>query len=274
MQVTPQNYWRHCKRIEGWLEPESMTLLQAIHDEQIMTGVEGNLVEIGVHHGRLFILLCLLARPNERAAAVDVFEAQHLNVDASGKGDRQILEANLRRFGVSARADIISKSSLDVQPSELGPPVRLFSIDGGHTTEIVLNDLALAEKVMARGGVVVLDDAFQPLYPGVATGLALHLLGESALVPFAVSNEKVLLTEKGYHDLYLAAIKRSMGALYFRDEAYFNHRVAIIRSAPSFNERLQLGIAHTNVYKRVRNSGIGAPLVSAARPIALKILRR
>jgi hypothetical protein len=49
-------------------------------------GITGNVAEIGVHHGRLFILLYLLTSPDERALAVDLFSGQERNIGSSGHG--------------------------------------------------------------------------------------------------------------------------------------------------------------------------------------------
>jgi len=54
-----------------------------------------------VYHGRGFVPLALLRRAGEVAVAVDVFEDQHLNQDASGEGSEAGFNATLRRFGVA-----------------------------------------------------------------------------------------------------------------------------------------------------------------------------
>ena len=50
-----------------------------------------------------------------------------------------------------------------------GSPVRLFSIDGCHTAEATAADLRVASSVMHPEGVVVVDDAFNPDWPGASS---------------------------------------------------------------------------------------------------------
>jgi len=70
--------------VEGWLHTEAAITIAALGERQRALGVEGGIAEIGVHHGKLFILLYLLGRAPERAVAIDLFEDQHLNIDLSG----------------------------------------------------------------------------------------------------------------------------------------------------------------------------------------------
>ena len=220
----------------------------------------------------------LLAQSDERAFAIDIFDAQHLNIDDSGKGDRVIFGEHLARIGADMdRVDILAESSLDVTPDRLRSVTsqpRLFSIDGGHTTKIALNDLALAEATLTDGGIVILDDVFQSLFPGVSAALARYLLGDGMLVPFALSPEKVLLTQPEHHDRFLTAISEGMPEQFHRHEDYFGHRVAIIRRTPRLNERFQKGLASAQIYRRARNAPAIGQAINGARPTVLKLLRR
>ena len=55
---------------------------------QNRTGIDGSLAEIGLHHGKSFIALCLGLVGDQKAYGIDVFENQSLNLDHSGKGVR------------------------------------------------------------------------------------------------------------------------------------------------------------------------------------------
>lgn len=183
-------------RVEGWLDPYSADFVRAIADIQRRAGLGGAVGEIGVHHGKLFLVLTLTRAPGEGAFAIDVFEDQKQNLDGSGMGDRVAFERNLRYWGEGTNdIRLIPASSLSLQPDDILRPcgrVRLASIDGGHTAECVRNDLALIEATLTDDGVVVLDDYFNPEWPGVSTGVAEYLLrGEGALCPFAISPNKV-----------------------------------------------------------------------------------
>ena len=191
---------RGYRKVGGWLFPYSATFINSLLDLQLEAGVRGAVGEIGVHHGKLFILLALGRRSDEAAFAIDVFGDQHLNADDSGSGDRGIFLANTRRWLVTetGRLDVLQRSSLDVRPEDIlerSGPVRVVSIDGGHTEECVINDLMLMQSVLAPKGVVILDDHFNEFWPEVSSGVARYLHDPAArLRPFAITPNKTYFT--------------------------------------------------------------------------------
>ena len=80
-------------------------------------------------------------------------------------------------------------SGLDVVELAEGP-VRLFSVDGGHTEEIVATDMRTAEQALVPGGIVVADDVFNAEWPGVSVGTLRYLDAGGTLVPFAIGFNK------------------------------------------------------------------------------------
>ncbi|HEX7236241.1 MAG TPA: class I SAM-dependent methyltransferase [Gammaproteobacteria bacterium] len=170
---------RDMRSVDGWLHPTSAAAIAEL-------GVGGNAAEIGVHHGKLLILLSLLC---DHAYAIDVFDSSR-NSDRSGDGDREIFEANMRRYG-GAYTTIQTDSAL-LEPERL-PPIRIFSVDGSHTAAMTEHDLRLAARVLVRGGVVILDDYFNEQWPDVSVG-ANRVIADGTLVPFAITPGKVLLT--------------------------------------------------------------------------------
>ena len=221
--------------VGGWLAHDVVFPLGDLADAQKRLGVTGGAVEIGVHHGQLFILLALYLAEDERAVAIDLFEQQVENVDGSGKGDREILEANMAAAGVDRdRIELITSNSLDVTAEEilasLGEPPRLFSVDGGHTPELTVNDLQLAHATVARGGIVILDDAFSPMWPGVIQGLLGYLDQPDCLIPFALLGNKTLLTHADFCQPYRDVIAPFAQHLHHRHDNVFGHPVTILRA--------------------------------------------
>lgn len=210
--------------VEGWLDDFSARLIATLAANLDGAGVRGSSVEIGAHHGRLFILLHL-ASTGGQDLVIDVFEDQELNVDSSGKGDKAIFLQNLRRFGGNPeRVQILQKSSLVVQPAEIteriGAPI-LFSIDGGHTYECALNDLHLADAVLAERGVVILDDFFNELWPEVAMGAMAFLRSSGArLQPFAISPGKVYFCRPGQQPFFHELLGKQFSRRYIDKEAH------------------------------------------------------
>jgi hypothetical protein len=190
-------YVKNMDAVHGWLLPEAARCIVCLHDAQRRNGVRGSVAEIGVHHGKLFILLCLLRNEGEIAVGYDLFGQQDQNIDNSGKGSLGILRDNLRHVNVAtSHIKLITANSLELTGATVlrdsESPVRLFSIDGGHTAEITRNDLSIAAEAIADDGVVILDDFFNEAWPGVATGTAQFLRDDrKKLVPFAILGNKV-----------------------------------------------------------------------------------
>jgi hypothetical protein len=157
--------------VSGWLADGAISAILAISERQKQRGVEGSVAEIGVHHGKLFILLKNLCAEHEFAIAVDVFEEQHLNPDHSGQGDRVMFEKNLEQYTDGKNIIILMKDSMILTSGDFGHrKVRTFSVDGSRTADHTINDLEFATTMLVLGGVVVLDDFYNQDWPGVQEG--------------------------------------------------------------------------------------------------------
>lgn len=202
------------RQVGGWLHAEVAAFIVALGDIQRAAEYRGAIGEIGVHHGRLFVLLLLLSSKDEGNFAIDVFEQQHLNTDHSGRGDREIFLSNVGRWAPGREVSVIARSSLEVRPQEILSTcgrVRLASVDGGHTRECALNDVRLTESVLTDYGIVIVDDYFNSNWPDVSAGVAEYLFDkQSRLVPFAVTPNKVYLTAPPNSAFYRAELRKRL----------------------------------------------------------------
>ncbi|WP_158094068.1 class I SAM-dependent methyltransferase [Erythrobacter tepidarius] len=169
-------------------------------------------MEIGVHHGRLFILLALCVNEGEDALGVDLFDMQDQNVDQSGKGDFGALQRNLERHAGGVNVRFLKSNSLNLGGefcrAEMGK--RFVSIDGGHTRAITANDLWIAQSVLCDGGIVALDDIYRVEWSGVTAGLAQYFARGGALVPIAIAPNKLFLTTSvQWADTYRKELQKS-----------------------------------------------------------------
>jgi hypothetical protein len=207
------NYLRHDKKnVQGWLQRVDAEIIGSILEFQDRERIAGGCVEIGVHHGKSFIPLCLALRADELALCIDIFDDQSGNLDSSGKGDFSAFHANLATFGLDTlRVRVFKGSSADVNHDYIHQQVgsvRFFSVDGGHWESIVQNDLRLAEKTLARDGVIALDDYCRAEWPDVTAGYTLWREGsESDIVPFAAGSNKLFLCRKEFAAAYRAALR-------------------------------------------------------------------
>jgi hypothetical protein len=141
---------------------------------QTELGVTGPIAEIGTFEGRFFIAMAHSLAEGETALGIDLFDWPNAEVM-----DR--FEANCAKHGVPLERRITWKAdSRSMQPEDLlaklgGRRVRLFHVDGEHSRHALTRDLELATKVLAPGGVIVLDDMLHPGYPTLMVAVQAYL---------------------------------------------------------------------------------------------------
>jgi hypothetical protein len=226
------NYLREGKKsVRGWLQRVDAEIIGSILELQSQQGIGGSCVEIGVHHGKSFIPLCIALESDEQTLCIDVFDDQGKNLDSSGKGDLQSFQNNLASFDIdTSTINIIKASSENVKPThilEQVGPVRFFSVDGGHWRSIVQNDLRLAEETLVEGGVIALDDYCRADWPDVTYGYTLWQEETlSDIIPFAIGSNKLFLCRKDFAQTYRAALKTSFLKSYF-NKSYLSNNIEI-----------------------------------------------
>ncbi|MEO0983692.1 MAG: class I SAM-dependent methyltransferase [Pseudomonadota bacterium] len=232
---------RGMDRVDGWLVKLSARLIVASAEIQTDAGERGGVCEIGVHHGKLFILLYNCLSTDERGLAIDLFDDQAQNTDGSGRGDKEIFLRNLSRFSPdSSKLTIIEANSLKLDAGALRAEVgavRLFSVDGGHTAECAESDLRLAEAALSPCGLVILDDVFNPCWPGVLTGLARYMADPATrLTPFLVSPNKVFLARPEAIALYRGKLRPAFSYAFEKESEMFDCPVDIYGVSDSLNK--------------------------------------
>jgi hypothetical protein len=232
------------KRVSGWLSIIDAEIIASLLDRQNQSSIYGAVAEIGVHHGKLFVLLCLGRKIGEKSYCIDVFGDQHLNEDKSGCGDREAFENTLRSHHLlDDRVVIDGRSSEIVAPRDLLDsvgPVRLFSVDGGHWTDIVKSDLSLAEEVLADRGVIALDDFHRAEWPNVSEAYFKWFdTRKKPIVPFAI----------GFNKLYLC---HTSDVGFYQEPLYSNERLRpLLATMVEFQE------VAIPVYQRFMEQGQG-----------------
>lgn len=236
-------YAAHGDTITGFFEPGLLDLYLTLDATQTRLGASGPLCEIGVYHGKSFVPLALMRQKNENAIAIDCFEDQAVNLDNSGEGDRGAFTRNveeaMRVCGVAEEEDdgddindwlqILQMDSAklenDASPltaATCDEKIRIFSIDGCHTADATVSDLHVASDSLHPNGVVIVDDVFNPDWPGVVSGIfnwRADVNGKTSgnstandpldsswhshgLEPFAIGFGKVFMSRPGVRDLY------------------------------------------------------------------------
>lgn len=208
MNTNLQNYFNDgFNKVEGWVEDELFTVVDSLNNLNI--NKQGGVCEIGIHHGKLYILLNQIVDSNYQSYAIDIFDDQELNVDKSGEGSLEIFQQNLQKYDAhSGRNTVIIKG--DSTDSGLGLPniiksgtMRFISVDGGHTPTHVINDLKLANDLVNNQGIVIVDDVMNHWWPGVIEGVMHFLQLKTPLVPVMMGHNKLYMCKMGYHNFYL-----------------------------------------------------------------------
>lgn len=205
--------------IEGWLSPCAAFMSVGLAQLQSQRGYGGNIAEIGVYHGKYLTGLATTLQQGEKAIAIDVFEEQSENADLIGYDEvgsvgihsltEQSFLDNAKRYCLDADIVTIKRSSLNLRPHDIlehGGNVRFFSIDGGHTTAVLLNDLQLAEATLAPYGLVSIDDILNPQWPGIVTGAVRFFDGPTKLRPVAFITNKLICAFEPFTDFYRKAL--------------------------------------------------------------------
>jgi len=197
--------------IKGWCDPGLFRALELF--DSMLINKTGGCLEIGVHHGKFFILLNQYS--TDTSYAVDVFDDQFLNIDKSGRGSLAIFKENLERCDLrnGSTTTVIQGDSCDpaldlVSRVGLGK-MRFISIDGGHTVEHTVNDLVLAQQLINNQGVVILDDILNSHWLGVIEGAGEFLRNRPTLVPFGIGYNKLYMCKISYHADYLQTMQSS-----------------------------------------------------------------
>ena len=227
--------------MQGWLRPGAAHAVIALSDVQRLLHIAGGVAEIGVHHGKLFIVLYLLSSDGEPAVAIDLFSQQYLNFEHSGAGDLERFKKNLHHYADLTRLVIHEGDSTKLNSADLirlgQGPFRLISIDGGHTPEITAHDLATADGALATGGIIILDDCFNESFPGVAEGVFQYFSEPRSITAFAVGAGKTFFCHHEFASRYAAALRTMRAKI--TEHGFLGYPVVCLEfSPPTLAERI------------------------------------
>jgi Methyltransferase domain len=190
-----QRYLEAFHRIEGWFSYDAALMFMAYNQLLASRGIAANVLEIGVHHGLSTIAMATLRAPGAKLYVVDLFEKlQSENSSRSGGGNRVVFERNMREFfGNTDFIVPITSASASLGRSNFPGDFSFCHVDGGHSRAETFHDLDLAVSLLVSGGLVALDDYFNPEFPGVCEGAVEFLMRRAGvLAPVGLAYNKVL----------------------------------------------------------------------------------
>lgn len=176
-------------RIEGWFVYDAALMFMAYNQLIAAAGISGDTLEIGVYRGLSAITVAALRGAGRKMYAIDLFEElESSDAYGAGHGYRGDFEDNLRSFFGSLDFLVPVRAASSTLKSSSFPHTFSFChVDGGHSPEETYADLAFASDVLVPGGLLALDDYFNPQHPGVCEGaIAFKQRHEGVLQPVAV----------------------------------------------------------------------------------------
>ncbi len=176
--------------VEGWFLPEAAATWDALLERQRAEGVGGHILEIGVWHGKSAAMLGLHAEfGSELLILVD--ECVGPDVCQASLGDAGV------PWGEGIHHLQVPSEELAALPLMQGgfQAFRWIHVSGERTFGAVMGDLAIADRFLAKNGVVCVDDFFNRRYPQVREAVQRYVQEHS---------EQFSLFLCGFNKAYLA----------------------------------------------------------------------
>ncbi len=174
-----------------------------------------------------------MLRTNERSVAIDIFDEQSQNPDGSGKGAKDVLLDNIKKYGNNPEnIDLLKANSIHMEARDLAylenkyGKFRLFSIDGSHTVQHTHHDFSTSMSLIKWGGVIFVDDYYSPHWPGVHEAINRHYCqGCPKVAPFLFAYNKMIFTTCDIRERFFEeSRKRLYGLDYFKEVENFGFR--------------------------------------------------
>lgn len=213
--------------VEGWCDHRVAEIVDFF--DSMPLNKEGGACEIGIHHGKLFLLLNQAIEEKYKSYAVDVFDLQHLNIDHSGEGKKDIFANHIIKYDRHRGNNIILLEEDSIDPKNImrktipSGSLRFMSVDGGHTVEHTINDLKIASELINSQGVVIIDDITNHWWMSVVEGVCKYMLSYPTLIPFAIGNNKLYLCNYSWHNYYCDQMSSSRFGT--KENKFFGHRL-------------------------------------------------
>jgi Methyltransferase domain len=215
--IIPPTIIHKLEQVNGWLMQPATELTAYLFN----VGLGGNVLELGVYHGKYLALLYYLSgSSNSRLLGVDAFIGSP-DIELS----KSYISHNVRVVcGDSDRLSLICADTMCLTRERvlglLPEPIVFISVDAGHEAENLTNDLELSATLLAPGGIIAVDDAFNHSTPGAIEGTCRYFeqKNRGRLAPFAHCYNKLFLTTPDHHFYYLQLASRFIQE--FQDRSY------------------------------------------------------
>jgi hypothetical protein len=163
--------------VRGWLRPADAFLMGWLLDRQTRLGQRGDLVELGVFHGKSAIHLGYHVAGGERLVVCDLFEqagtSEALRPGARGfykDLSQRVFERNYLAFHKTLPV-VVQGPSGGILAHVAPATCRFVHVDASHLYEHVRTDVRSARTMLCEDGIVVFDDYRTAHTPGTAAAV-------------------------------------------------------------------------------------------------------
>ena len=243
-----KDFFEKAKIIEsmgGWISRESHAIFDFLLNFQKSNELHGNLMEIGVYHGKTSAVMSEFVEEGENLFMVDPWlEAYKSEILKNLESYSQIEQNKLKMLSISSQ-DLIR----DIDKQLYGS-FRFIHIDGNHTAQFLYNDLITADKLLnSVYGIVAIDDFMSYLYPQVTECVYkyLHLNPFSFRLILTAYNKAYLVRTTYYSKLYKFIYNFLIGKL--NDKKIYSILVKSSSLGDSYTLSLHQGEADSNWYR-------------------------
>lgn len=157
------------KLLPGYFTYDDVVAFTLLLHIQSVSGVTGDLLEIGSYHGRSTAVIARCVRPGERFIVCDTFD-RPAEETYPNPPSPDALHQTLSRLAPGLQ-DVDIRASRSDELDLRGVALRFAHIDGGHTHNVALQDLRLAAFHLAPGGIIAVDDYQHPDWEDVTTAV-------------------------------------------------------------------------------------------------------
>jgi predicted O-methyltransferase YrrM len=170
----------HSKKIEGWMVPHAAALFHVLLSHQVPAAQ--SILEIGVFKGKSAVVLAYeAAQRNETLILMDIRIQPEIAAIKQLHSKSELIETD--SFNLPSIAAV-----------QAAAPFRFIHIDGSHHYSCVLDDIKNSARILARNGIICLDDFLTPSWPEVTVATFDYLAGrEHDLVLFLAGFNKGFL---------------------------------------------------------------------------------
>ncbi|WP_298982895.1 class I SAM-dependent methyltransferase [uncultured Roseibium sp.] len=190
--MTPdlKKYFSVSEKISGCTLPKQAMLMAYILNRMLENNIRGDVLELGVMEGKSAVLFAMALKPKETLHLVDMRLSTTRDQLLQYIAETTDNEIGIDRLKLDARFSHELREDL----STLRGKYRLIHIDAGHGHTDVYRDLALADELLDREGVVIADDFFALGRPDVTEAVYEYVFANPASFRiFLVGFNKALL---------------------------------------------------------------------------------